>query len=104
MKVSKVVLIVVALHVLVIGGIVVFEGCSRVKSSTPPMADNENPAGEPADTNQVTSIPNPQGPGAVNSLAPVMFMAGNEAPVRYPRPWPNPRRLDDRANLCREEG
>ena len=29
MKVSKVVLIVVALHVLVIGGIVVFEGCSR---------------------------------------------------------------------------
>jgi hypothetical protein len=48
MKVSKVVLIVVALHVLVIGGIVVFEGCSRVKSNTPDMAANESrPANNP---------------------------------------------------------
>ena len=41
MKVSKVVLIVVALHVLVIGGIFIFEGCSRAKTSTPEMAESE---------------------------------------------------------------
>src|SRR5208282_5337801 len=89
MKVSKVVLIVVALHVLVIGGIVVFEGCSRVKSSTPPLADNENPAGQPSDmtaSNQLTSLPNPQGPGAANSLVAPTSMAGNEAPAPAPAP------------------
>jgi len=43
MKVSKVVLIVVALHVLVIGGIFIFEGCSRSKSSVPALAENETP-------------------------------------------------------------
>jgi len=87
MKVSKVVLIVVALHVLVIGGIVVFEGCSRVKSNAPPMADNESPSGQSADmtaSNLLTSIPNPQGPGAANSLAPATSMAGNEAPAPSP--------------------
>ena len=99
MKVSKVVLIVVALHVLVIGGIVVFEGCSRVKSSTPPMADNENPAGQPADTNQVTSIPNPQGPGAVNSLAPATSMAGNEAPAPAPAPVAQPAPVSTTAQI-----
>jgi LysM repeat protein len=79
MKVSKVVLIVVALHVLVIGGIVVFEGCSRSKTGTPDMAANESLPGQ-ADgmaSNQVASIPNPQGPGAANSLAP-NSVAGNE--------------------------
>ena len=86
MKVSKVVLIVVALHVLVIGGIVVFEGCSRVKSSTPDMAANESLPGQQPDSNVVTSIPNPQGPGAVNSLAPATSMAGNEAPAPAPTP------------------
>jgi LysM repeat protein len=84
MKVSKVVLIVVALHVLVIGGIVVFEGCSRVKSSTPDMAANESLPGQQPDSNVVTSIPNPQGPGAVNPLAPATSMAGNEAPAPAP--------------------
>src|SRR5437867_3528806 len=45
MKVSKVILIVVALHVLVIGGIFIFEGCSRTsKAPTPDMAENETPA------------------------------------------------------------
>ena len=79
MKVSKVVLIVVALHVLVIGGIVVFEGCSRSKTGTSDMAANE-----PSDSmmpgatnNQTASIPNPQGPGTPNSLAP-NSVAGNE--------------------------
>jgi LysM repeat protein len=86
MKVSKVVLIVVALHVLVIGGIVVFEGCSRVKSSTPDMAANENLPGQQPDSNLVTSIPNPQGPGAANSLAPATSMAANEAPAPAPAP------------------
>ena len=79
MKVSKVVLIVVALHVLVIGGIVVFEGCSRSKTSTPDMAANEpSDSMMPGATNgQVASIPNPQGPGAANSLAP-NSVPGNE--------------------------
>jgi peptidoglycan endopeptidase LytF len=74
MKVSKVVLIVVALHVLVIGGIVVFEGCSRSKTSTTDMAGNE-PSDMPSATNSLaSSMPNPSGPGA---LAP-NSVAGNE--------------------------
>jgi LysM repeat protein len=48
MKVSKVVLLVVALHVLVIGGIFIFEGCSRAKTSAPEMAENETPADQSA--------------------------------------------------------
>jgi LysM repeat protein len=93
MKVSKVVLIVVALHVLVIGGIVVFEGCSRVKSSTPDMAANESLPGQQPDnmasgtaSNQMTSIPNPQGPGAANPLVPLTSLAGNEATAPAPAP------------------
>jgi LysM repeat protein len=74
MKVSKVVLIVVALHVLVIGGIVVFEGCSRSKTSTTDMAANE-PSDMASATNSLTpSMPNPSGPSA---LAP-NSVAGNE--------------------------
>ena len=46
MKVSKVVMIVVALHVLVIGGIFIFEGCSRTQSNTPEMAANETLPGQ----------------------------------------------------------
>jgi len=91
MKVSKVILIVVALHVLVIGGIVVFEGCSRVKSSSPDMAANESAPGQQSDNmlpgatnNALVSIPNPQGPGAVNSLVAAGSMAGNEAPAQAP--------------------
>ncbi len=79
MKVSKVVLIVVALHVLVFGGIVVFEGCSRSRTSTPDMAANE-----PSDSmipgttnNSMASIPNPSGPATPNSVAPTS-VAGNE--------------------------
>jgi LysM repeat protein len=49
MKVSRVVLIVVALHVLVIGGIFIFEGCSRTtKGPTPDLAENESAANAPA--------------------------------------------------------
>lgn len=91
MKVSKVVLIVVALHVLVIGGIVVFEGCSRAKTNAPALADNESTPGQQPDGtmpgttgNQVTSMPNPQGPGAGNSLTPANSMAGNEAAAPAP--------------------
>jgi LysM repeat protein len=68
MKVSKVVLIVVALHVLVIGGIFVFEGCSRAKNSVPAMAENESPAGQQSEG--VASIPNPQGPPTASALTP----------------------------------
>jgi LysM repeat protein len=91
MKVSKVVLIVVALHVVVIGGIVVFEGCSRVKSNSPDMAANESTPGQQSDNllqgasnNALASIPNPQGPGAANSLAPSGSMAGNETATQAP--------------------
>jgi LysM repeat protein len=79
MKVSKVVLIVVALHVLVIGGIVVFEGCSRSKTSTPDMAANEpsDSVMPSATNNESVSIPNPTGPSASGSLAPTT-VAGNE--------------------------
>jgi LysM repeat protein len=91
MKVSKVVMIVVALHVLVIGGIIVFEGCSRAKSSTPDMAANESPAGQQPDNmtpgapgGPANSMPNPQGPGAANSLAPANSVAGNEAVAPAP--------------------
>jgi LysM repeat protein len=93
MKVSKVVLIVVALHVLVIGGIFVFEGCSRAKSSVPAMAGNEAPAGQSegmtpaAPDNQVASIPSPQGPAMPNSLTP----AAPVAPVETPAPAPATR-------------
>jgi LysM repeat protein len=49
MKVSRVVLIVVALHVLVIGGIFIFEGCSRTtKGPTPDLAENESPGNQAA--------------------------------------------------------
>jgi LysM repeat protein len=44
MKVSRVVMIVLALHVLVIGGIFIFEGCKGAKSDTPPMAAHESDA------------------------------------------------------------
>jgi LysM repeat protein len=69
MKVSKVVLIVVALHVLVIGGIFIFEGCSRVKSPGADMAasDETNPADQVA-ANQ-TALP-PAGAPDVSSLTP----------------------------------
>jgi LysM repeat protein len=79
MKVSRVVLIVVALHVLVIGGIFIFEGCSRAKTSTPGMAANETlPGQQPEGTmptatgDQVASIPNPQGPAPANTLTPTV--------------------------------
>ena len=89
MKVSKVVLIVVALHVLVIGGIIVFEGCSRTKTGTPDMAANE-----PTDmttSNQMTSMPNPQGPGANGSLAPNSGAANETmAPAAPVTPTPEP--------------
>ena len=51
MKVSKIVLIVVVLHVLLIGGIFMFEGCSRSSAPTPDFAANESlplePIGQP---------------------------------------------------------
>ena len=94
MKVSKVVLIVVALHVIVIGGIFVFEGCSRAKSSAPALADNETPA-NPAEgmtptapNNQVasTTMPNPQGPAPANSLTPAAPVATAETAAPAPAP------------------
>ena len=46
MKVSRVIAIVVALHVLVIGGIFVFEGWSRARVQSQQFAENEIPTGD----------------------------------------------------------
>ena len=63
MKVSKVVLVVVALHVLVIGGIFVFEGCSRSHVQAPDMASTSDDMSIPASTNATTTTtPTPTGP------------------------------------------
>jgi LysM repeat protein len=96
MKVSKVVLIVVALHVLVIGGIFIFEGCSRAKSNVPAVASDETPA-NPAEgmtptapDNQMASIPNPQGPPTASTLtpaAPVTTSAETTAPASSSRTY-----------------
>jgi len=64
MKVSRVILIVVALHVLVIGGIFVFEGCSRTKVQTPELADNETVPGQAA-----SDLTNTPAGGLVDPLA-----------------------------------
>jgi peptidoglycan endopeptidase LytF len=79
MKLSKVVLIVVALHVLVIGGIFVFEGCSRAKAPAPDnMADNESPAGNQSAANApALPAPQPVEATAQNNLTP----AGPAAPA-----------------------
>ena len=71
MKISKVVLIVVALHVVVIGGIFVFEGCSRAKSPAPDMADNESPEGNQSAANApALPAPQPVDATAQNNLTP----------------------------------
>lgn len=58
MKVSKVVLIVVALHVLVIGGIFVFEGCSRAnKMQTAENSDDMTSPDALAKTDEGTPAP-----------------------------------------------
>jgi peptidoglycan endopeptidase LytF len=79
MKVSKVVLIVVALHVLVIGGIFIFEGCSRAKSPSTEIAasDESAPADQsganlpavPADNTAAAQNLTPAAPTAVPAAA-----------------------------------
>jgi LysM repeat protein len=70
MKVSKVILIVVALHVLVIGGIFIFEGCTRTKTTdiTGTTPGDEGPATDKATAN-ATTLPTPTTPD-VASLTP----------------------------------
>ncbi len=80
MKVSKVVLVVVALHVLVIGGIFIFEGCSRAKTPGAQLADNETQPGA------TTPTPAPA-PVADNNLTPAPAPAPAPAPVA-PAPVP----------------
>lgn len=76
MKISKVILIVVALHVLVIGGIFVFEGCSRSRLPSSEMAEGETPASTPA------PITPPVGPMAdLPGLTPVAPPTGAVTPV-----------------------
>ncbi len=81
MKVSRVVLIVVALHVLVIGGIFVFEGCSRSQAPTPDMAANESLPGEqPAAAAPATAPMTPQvlTPAAPTSIAAPTTVAASQ--------------------------
>jgi len=80
MKVSKVVLIVVALHVLVIGGIFVFEGCSRAKApevaSTGPGDETAtNAAAVPADQTAQTPAPVLPAPSSLTPVAPIAPVA-----------------------------
>ena len=71
MKISKVILVVAALHVLVIGGIFVFEGCSRSQSKTPEMATDESQPGvKPADLAALTPAPANPTPAEMSSTAP----------------------------------
>ncbi len=87
MKVSKVVLIVVALHVLVIGGIFVFEGCSRVKSPAPQLAENESqpgattPAPVPVSDTNLTANALPAPAPVPAPVAPVSPAPAPVAPV-----------------------
>ena len=91
MKVSKVVLIVVALHVLVIGGIFVFEGCSRAKApevaSTGPADETAtNAAALPADQTAQTAssaLPAPASLTPVAPIAPVAPVAAAPATRTY---------------------
>ena len=83
MKVSKVVLIVVVLHVLVIGGIFVFEGCSRAKApemaaTSPADEGATNAAALPADA---TASALPPALPAPASLTPVASAPAPLAPV-----------------------
>ena len=76
MKVSKVVLIVVALHVLVIGGIFVFEGCSRAKAPEVAAAGSADETVTNAAVTSADPAPNltPALP-APSSLAPIAPVA-----------------------------
>lgn len=81
MKVSKVVLVVVALHVLVIGGIFIFEGCSRAKAPTPDMAANETAPADPAAATATT----PALPADTTAAAPSLTPA-QPTPAAAPTP------------------
>jgi len=84
MKVSKVVLIVVALHVLVIGGIFIFEGCSRAKAPAPDMAENESPVDQTAAN--APALPTPRAvevPTQVAAPAPAVAPTAQPATGTY---------------------
>ena len=86
MKVSKVVLIVVVLHVLVIGGIFVFEGCSRAKApemaATSPADEGvTNAAPVPADTTAQTLPPALPAPASLTPVAPAPMAPVAAAPA-----------------------
>lgn len=91
MKVSKVVLIVVALHVLVIGGIFIFEGCSRAKTQATDLTATTTPTdetaanatalpAEPAATTAQTLVPTSPTP-AVSAPLPPTAASATSTPV-----------------------
>ena len=73
MKVSRVVLIVVALHVLVIGGIFIFEGCSRAKSTAVETTENQGTPGDEGVASQ-TAVP-AESTAALTPVAPIQAPA-----------------------------
>ena len=83
MKVSKVVIIVVALHVLVIGGIFIFEGCTRTKAPAPDIAQS-GPTDE-SSTNLAAATPDT---GALPPVAPPVTPTTPQAVPQPPAPSP----------------
>ena len=83
MKVSKVIMIVVALHVLVIGGIFVFEGCSRSKVQSPQLADNESLPGQTSSETATSAAPMDV-TSATPALTPIAPTTGAITPTMPP--------------------
>ncbi len=91
MKVSKVVLIVVALHVLVIGGIFIFEGCSRTRVQTPDIAATDGQPEEAITSADSMAMPNgltPATPIDTAALTPSGLPAPQTVLPQVPPPAP----------------
>jgi LysM repeat protein len=71
-------MIVVALHVLVIGGIFIFEGCSRANAPAPEIAGNES---LPGSTNLASTLPSPTPIGSEGGLTAATSTPAPVAPV-----------------------
>jgi peptidoglycan endopeptidase LytF len=84
MKVSRVVLIVVALHVLVIGGIFVFEGCSRARTSGPDIAADDPLPADATDHMAAAGLPGGTAPMLPPDLSPAVPAPPPVAPAAAP--------------------
>jgi LysM repeat protein len=87
MKVSKVVIIVVALHVLVIGGIFIFEGCTRTKAPVPDIASSGS-TDETAANQTNLAAATPDNSAALPPVAPPAVPTAPQAVPQSPAPTP----------------